>query len=152
LMGLPSHNLKLQPRIVPVLKNCRDKNWQETEGIEVQWQAQIEIQLKETPRPHTVSDAMVYLETGSHHGYSLGAPTSRWLRQMQILILNQWSEVWDICCWIRERLEEAEEKGNPIGRPAVLTNLHSRGLSDTEPSQHPSADIRLLIHIGQRTA
>jgi hypothetical protein len=26
LMGLPSHNLKLQPRIVPVLKNCRDKN------------------------------------------------------------------------------------------------------------------------------
>jgi hypothetical protein len=32
-----------------------------------------------------------------------------------------WS--WDPCGWIKEKLEEAEEEGNPIGRPAVSTNL-----------------------------
>jgi hypothetical protein len=35
--------------------------------------------------------------------------------------------------WIRERLEEAEEEGNPIGTPAVTTNLSLHDLSDTEP-------------------
>jgi len=29
----------------------------------------------------------------------------------------------DPCGWIREKLEEAEEEGNPIGRPAASTNL-----------------------------
>jgi hypothetical protein len=44
-------------------------------------------------------------------------------------------------------------KGNPIGGPAVSTNLDPRILPDTEPPtrQHTPADIRPLIHIQQRT-
>jgi hypothetical protein len=42
---------------------------------------------------------------------------------MQILTHNQWAEIRDSCGWIRERLEEVEE-GDPIGRPAVSTNLN----------------------------
>jgi hypothetical protein len=52
---------------------------------------------------------------------------------MQILTPNQWIEAGDSCGRIREKLEEAEEEGDPIGRPAVSTNLDSRDLSDTEP-------------------
>jgi hypothetical protein len=42
---------------------------------------------------------------------------------MQILTLSQWTEVEDPCGSVMERLEEAKEKSNPIGRPAVSTNL-----------------------------
>jgi hypothetical protein len=35
------------------------------------------------------------------------------------------------CCWIRERLKEAEEEGNPVGGPAVSINLDSWNLSNT---------------------
>ena len=37
--------------------------------------------------------------------------------------LNQWSEVGNPYGWIRKRLEEIEEDGDTIGRPAVTTNL-----------------------------
>jgi hypothetical protein len=37
------------------------------------------------------------------------AQTSSWLRQKQILTLNQLPEVKDPCDWIRERLDEVEE-------------------------------------------
>ena len=43
----------------------------------------------------------------------------------------QWTET---CGWIRERLEEAKEKFDPIGRPAVSTNLEPWDHLDTEPS------------------
>ena len=55
------------------------------------------------------------------------------MRQKQILTPNQWTEVSDPCGWIRERLEEVEEEGDLVGRPAVSTNLDPQGLSDTEP-------------------
>jgi hypothetical protein len=42
---------------------------------------------------------------------------------MQILAPNKWAEAGDPCGRIREKLEEAEEEGNPIERPAVSTNL-----------------------------
>ena len=60
----------------------------------------------------------------------------------------------DPCGLIRERLEEAEEKGRPMGRPAVSTNLDPRDLSDTEPlnRQHIPVDIRPLTHTQQKTA
>ena len=32
---------------------------------------------------------------------------------MQILTPNQWTEAKDLCGGIREKLEEAEEEGNP---------------------------------------
>ena len=55
-----------------------------------------------------------------------------------------------------EKLKEAEEegKGSPMGRPAVLTDLNSRDLSDTEPPsrQHTPADKRPPMHIKHRTA
>jgi hypothetical protein len=41
---------------------------------------------------------------------------------MQILAPKQWAEAGDPWGWIIEKLEEAEEKGNPIGRqPVQLT-------------------------------
>jgi hypothetical protein len=44
---------------------------------------------------------------------------------MQILTPNHWTEVGNPCGSIRERLEEAEEESNCIGRPAaVSTNLN----------------------------
>lgn len=58
------------------------------------------------------------------------SPTNSWSRQMQIP--NQWTEVRDLCGWIRERLE-VEEEGDPIRRPAVSPNLDSQHVSDTEP-------------------
>jgi hypothetical protein len=73
---------------------------------------------------------------------------------MQILTPNQWTEAGDPWSRIRERLEEAEEAGDPIGRAAVSTNLDLRDLSDTEPptGQHTPADMRPPTHIQQRTA
>jgi hypothetical protein len=49
--------------------------------------------------------------------------------------------VRDPCGWIRERLKETEEEGEPIGRPAAATSLDPCGLSHTEPptTQHARA-------------
>jgi hypothetical protein len=49
-------------------------------------------------------------------------------------------------------LEEAEEEGDPIGRPAVSTNLGPQYLSNTGPltRQHIPADMRLPQHIYSR--
>jgi hypothetical protein len=51
-------------------------------------------------------------------------------------------------------LEETEEEGDPVGKPAVSINLDPQDLSDTEPStrQHIKVDMRLPTHIQQRTA
>jgi hypothetical protein len=54
-------------------------------------------------------------------------------KQTHILTPNHWTEVMDPCDWIRDRLEEAKEEGNPIGRPAISTNMDPWDLSDTEP-------------------
>jgi hypothetical protein len=57
--------------------------------------------------------------------------------------------------WLnRERLKEAKEEGDSIGRPAVSTNLDPQDLSDTEPPtrQHTPAEMRLPTHRQQRTA
>jgi hypothetical protein len=58
------------------------------------------------------------------------------------------------CGWIREKLEEAEEEGDPIGRPAVSTNLDPQDCSNTEPPtrRHTPSDMRPPTHIQQRTA
>ena len=53
-MGLPSHSKKLWPRIIPVLKNCRDKHGEETEGKDVQWQFQTGSPLKGRPQGLTL--------------------------------------------------------------------------------------------------
>ena len=67
--------------------------------------------------------------------------------QMQIFTPNQWTEADGLCGWIREKLEEAEKGGDPIGRPAVFP----QDLSDTEPPtrQHTPADMRTPTHIAE---
>jgi hypothetical protein len=51
-------------------------------------------------------------------------------------------------------MEEAEGESNPIGSPAVSTNLDLRELPGTESStrQHTSAGVSPLAHVQQRTA
>jgi hypothetical protein len=49
---------------------------------------------------------------------------------MQIFAPNQWTEAAEPCGWIREKLEEAEEEGNPVGEPAVSINLDPWDLSN----------------------
>ena len=80
--------------------------------------------------------------------------TSSWKSQMQIFTPKQWTEAADPCDWIREKLEEAEDDGAPIGRTAVSTSLDPMDLSGTEPTtrQHTLADMRLPTHIQQRTS
>jgi hypothetical protein len=48
------------------------------------------------------------------------------------------------------RLKEAEEKGDPVGEPAVSINRDSQDLSDRNTNQ--AADMKPPTHIQQRTA
>jgi hypothetical protein len=52
-----------------------------------------------------------------------------------------------------ERLEEVEEEGDPIGKPAVCTKLDFQDLSDIEPPirQHTLAGPRSWTYIQHRT-
>jgi len=52
---------------------------------------------------------------------------------MQIFEPNQCNKAADTCGWIREKLEEAEEEGDPVGGPAVSISLDPPDLSDTGP-------------------
>jgi hypothetical protein len=58
---------------------------------------------------------------------------------------NEWSEVKDLCGWIREKLEEVEEEeGDTVGRLAVSINLDpeiSQTL-DQQARQYTPADMR----------
>ena len=53
--------------------------------------------------------------------------------------------------WVKleERLKESEEKGNPVGGPAVSINLDCQDLSNTGPPnrQDITADMRPPTHI-----
>jgi hypothetical protein len=67
---------------------------------------------------------------------------------MKIFAPNQWTEAADPCCWIREKLKEAEEMGDPEGGPAVSINLDPWDLSNIKPpnSQHTPADMEPPTH------
>jgi hypothetical protein len=56
------------------------------------------------------------------------------------------------CGWIRKNLEEAEGEQDPVGRPAVSTNLEPCDLLDTErpTRKHTPAHMRIPTHIHQR--
>jgi hypothetical protein len=57
----------------------------------------------------------------------------------------------DPCGWIRGKLEEAEEEGNPVGGSAVSINLVPRDLSDTgTPTRQHTPDDMRLQHICSR--
>jgi hypothetical protein len=68
--------------------------------------------------------------------------------------LKQWTKAGDPSGVIREKLEEIEEEGDPIRRPAISVKLNSRDLSDTEPQNRwqTPGDKRPLAQIHQKTA
>jgi hypothetical protein len=98
--------------------------------------------------------AVVYSQKGAYYDCHPKDSISSWKSQMKIFTPNQWNEVGDPCGWIREKLEDAEEEGNPVGGPAVSINLNPGDLSDTgtPTRQHTPADMRPPQHIQQRTA
>ena len=73
--------------------------------------------------------------------------------QMKIFIPNRLTKFTDQCGWISEKLIEAEQEGNPVGRPAVSTNLNPKDPSKTGPPtrQHTPDDMRPTTHIQQDT-
>ena len=68
---------------------------------------------------------------------------------MQILTVNQWTEVGDPYGRVRGRIEGAEGDGNSIGRPTVLTNSDAWELPETNLStkEHTWAIPRPLTHM-----
>ena len=82
---------------------------------------------REASRPDTITDAMLCSQKWDNHDCPLKDLTSRWKSQMQKFTCNQWTESGNSCGWIREKLEEAEEEGEPVERPAVSTNLDLPG-------------------------
>jgi hypothetical protein len=55
------------------------------------------------------------------------------------------TEARDPCCRIMEKLEEVEEEGDPIGRPAISTNLDSPHPGTSQTLSHKSDRIHQLI-------
>jgi hypothetical protein len=107
---------------------------------------------EEAPRPATITNVCCAYKQ-AYHDYPSKGPTSNWKNQMQIFTSNQWTEDDDFCGWTREKLEEAEEEGDPMERPAVLTNLNPHNLSDMEPPtrQHTQADMSTPPHTHTHT-
>jgi hypothetical protein len=96
------------------------------------------------PKPDTITEAIEHSQKETYHDFPSEDPTSNWKSEMQICALNQWAEAADPSDWVRERLKEAVEEGNPVGEVAVLINLDSRNISNTGPPkrQHTPADRR----------
>jgi len=107
---------------------------------------------REAQRPDTIIEAMECSQKGVYHDCPPTDPTSSWKSQIQICAPKQWTEAADPCGWIRGKPEEAEEEGDPIGKPAVSTNQDPWYLSDTEPPtrQHTPADMRARTFIQKR--
>jgi hypothetical protein len=73
----------------------------------------------DTSSPDTITEPMMCSQKGVFHD----CPPKRPNKQKQIFTPNQWIEAGDLCDCITEKLEEAEEKGDPVGESAVSTNL-----------------------------
>jgi hypothetical protein len=152
--GVAIPQSKLWLIIVPVWKNCRDGNGEDPKEKKVQKHTQIVIQLK----------AMLQILTellslwSDHKKGPIITILQKILKavesQMQIFAPNQWTEAADPCGWIRESLEEAEQKGKHLERPVVSINLDPQDLSNSWPPnrQHTPADMRPPTHIHQRIA
>ena len=69
---------------------------------------------------------------------------------MQIFVPNQWSaSTADPCSSIREKLDENEEEGDPVGGPALSINVDPLDLSKIGPPiwQDTTADMRPPTHM-----
>lgn len=94
------------------------------------------------PKPDTITDAMLCLQTGAWHGCPLRGPTSSWLRQMQILTLNHWTDVGP------QMVELGEELKKLKGRVTLYEAQQSQGASrDWATNQeYKLAGLRSLAH------
>jgi hypothetical protein len=85
-------------------------------------------------------------------------PLERLNKQLKESDTDIYTQTMDRNCWlydwIKKKIGEAEEENNPVGGPAVSTNLDPQDLSDTGPPtrQHTPADMRFPTHIQQRIA
>jgi hypothetical protein len=59
--------------------------------------------------------------------------TQQAVERVRCKYLHPTTEAADPWGWIRGKLEEAEEEGDPVGEPAVSINLDPQNLSDTGP-------------------
>jgi len=133
---------KLWPIIVPLWKNCRDGNGEELEVKKVQQQTQSGIQLKGRPQGLT----LLLRQWGTHKKEPI--MTALWKIQQAAervrcsqMCTQPMVEAADPCGWIRGKLEEAEEEGNPVGGPAV-----SIWISETSQTlDHQAGSIHQLI-------
>lgn len=60
----------------------------------------------------TITDTVVFLQTGALANCSMRGPTGRLMRQWYINTYNQCTEIMNTCGSIRKRLEEAEGASN----------------------------------------
>jgi hypothetical protein len=63
---------------------------------------------------YTIPEAMERFQKGTYPDWPLKDPTGSWKSQTLIFAPNQYTEAADSYGWIRWKLEEAEEKGDPL--------------------------------------
>jgi len=76
----------------------------------------------QTQNSDTMADAKKCMLTGAWYSCPLRDSARAWPIQMQILVVNNWTEHGDSNRGVRERTGEAEGVCNPIGRTTILTN------------------------------
>ena len=80
-----------------------------------------------TPRPDAITAAMMCLQMGAWHGCALKA-----LTEVEANTSNRWTVDRDYYSSMRGRIEEAQGKIDPIGRPKFSTNPIPREPPETE--------------------
>jgi hypothetical protein len=130
------------------LKELQGWNGEDPEEKKVQRQAQSRIQLKGRSQGLTL-----LLRVWSTHkkGPSMTVPrkTQQAAKRVRCRYLHPTNGQKQLNPgWNREKLKEAEEKGEPVGGPAVSINLDHWDLSNTgSPNrEHTPADMRLPTH------
>ena len=153
-MGLPSHVKSSDPELFLSKRTSRTKT--EKSLMEMRSSEWIKVgpSLGKGPKALHYYWGYEVLTKGGLLWLYPNDPKSNWKSQVQIFTPNQWTEAADPSGSMREKLEEAEEEGNPVWGQAVSFNLDLQDLSDTEPPirQNIQADMMPQTHIQQRTA
>jgi hypothetical protein len=83
------------------------------------------------------------LQTGTWYGYHLRGSARTWLRQMQILTANHWTEPGNPNGRVRGRAEGAEGDHNLIGRTTASINWAPQSFQGLN---HQPKNIYGLVH------